>query len=242
MLWPILNTIQIILIALWTVVCSLTAILLYITTFHSPLLIGVAKYMWSPVLLFISGVRLKVYGKENLDTSRPMIYVSNHESHMDIPALFRAIPVNLHFIAKKELKKVPFMGWAMMAAGMIFIDRKHKEKAMKSIEEAGEKIKRGKNVISFPEGTRTKTGKVGVFKRGTFIMSLSSNVPIVPLAIEGSREVIASGTYKLRPGLIKINIGKPILPEDYKDQEIEQFANVTRNEVLTLLQNISQTE
>lgn len=195
--------------------------------------------MWSPVLLAVSGVRIKVYGKENLDTSRPMIYVSNHESHMDIPALFRAIPVNLHFIAKQELKKVPFMGWAMMAAGMIFIDRKHKEKAMKSIEEAGEKIKNGKNVISFPEGTRTKTGEVGVFKRGTFIMSTSSKVPIVPLAIEGSREVIASGTYKIRPGVIKINIGKPILPEAYNNKEIDQFANETRSKVLLLLSEIS---
>jgi len=238
-MWAIINFFQILIIFLWTAVCGILTVVISALTFFNYYQISgfIGRNIWSPVLLFVSGIRVKISGKEHIDTSKTYIYVANHESLYDIPALFNKLPVFVSFLAKKELKKVPFMGWAMMASGYIFIDRSNREKAKESLQKAGEEIKSGKNAIIFPEGTRTKTGKMGLFKRGAFLLSKETGIEIIPISIKGARECLASGSYKIRPGKIQINIGSPISPNNYENITVEEFANVVREVCLKLREN-----
>ncbi|MDZ4823265.1 MAG: lysophospholipid acyltransferase family protein [Flavobacteriales bacterium] len=231
----ILNIIQVIIILIWTAtIGTIGIILLLITLSPQWVMLLSGKYLWSPVVLLISGVRVKVLGLENIDKKINCLYVSNHESHFDIVAIMRASPVPLFFIAKKELKKIPFMGWYMIAMGMIFIDRKNKESAMRSMKAAGEKIRKGKNVISFPEGTRTKTGAINLFRRGTFIIAEDGGIPILPLAVSGAREVLSRGKFRINPGTIQVNFGKVIQPHDFNNKTADELASHVRNVVVAL--------
>lgn len=239
MLWKIINPIQVFLIVLWTLIWSALALVLGALTFSPVIPHLIARFTWAPVVLLIAGVRVHVEGREHLDTSQPMVYVANHESHMDIPAFFVSIPVNLHFIAKQELRKIPVFGWALLVGGMIFIDRSNREKAKQSLQSAALKIAKGKSVISFPEGTRTKNGEIGMFKRGSFILARQAKVPVVPVAIEGSREILASGSYSMRPGLIKIKVLPPIHPGDFENLSVEEWANSTREVVVNAVQELT---
>lgn len=193
-----------------------------------------SRILWSPMVLFLSGVRLKIKGRENAPRNRTCIYVANHESMYDIVALVRAVPVPLFFIAKQELSKVPFLGWYMKAVGMILVDRGNREKARKSMQKAAELINSGRNVISFPEGTRSKTGELMMFKRGSFVIAQEGKIDIVPIGISGARNVLASGSSALRPGVIHVNIGKPIEIGKYKDLSDEELAELARGEVSRL--------
>ncbi len=232
-MWIIINFIQALLILIWTIIAASTGFIIYIITWSkkAPMIVS---HFWGPLLLWTSGVRLRVTGKENIDKNNYYIYVSNHESLMDIPAIFTALPVNVFFVAKKELQKVPFLGWFMIMVGMIFIDRGNKEKAYESMRKAGQLIKNGRNVISFPEGTRNTDGKIKMFKRGSFIMAKAGNVSIVPIAIKGAREVLPSEKNKLRPGLIKLKIGKPISGDQFSKDEVDLFANYVRDQVIEM--------
>lgn len=226
-----LNLLRFILIAVWTVICAVLSFLLIIIFFRKEMASFVGRAIWSPVILYICGVRLVITGKENISSGEKNIYISNHGSLLDIPAVFTAIPVNLFFIAKKELKKVPFMGWAMLMGGMIFIDRRNKEQAKKDMHRAGELIKKGKNIISFPEGTRTTTGEIGTFKRGTFLLSVNTGINIVPIAIKGARELLPSESFFLKPGKIYLHIFPPCSPENYSLETVEVFAQGLRTKI-----------
>lgn len=226
-----LNLLKFILIVVWTTVSAVLSFLFIVITFRKEMASVVGRTIWSPVILFICGVRLVITGKENIDKREKNIYISNHESLLDIPAIFAAIPVNLFFIAKKELKKVPFMGWAMLMGGMIFIDRRNKEQAKKDMLRAGELIKKGKNIISFPEGTRTKTGEMGMFKRGTFLLSVNTGIKVVPIAIKGARELLPAGSFNLKPGEIHLHVFPPSSPENYSQETAEVFASDLRKKI-----------
>ena len=226
-----LNPFRFFLVALWTVVCAIIAFILIIIAFRKEMASVVARVIWAPVILFICDVKLVITGKENLPRTSA-IYISNHESLLDIPAIFAAIPNNLFFIAKKELKKVPFMGWAMQMGGMIFIDRKNKEQAKKDMFRAGELIKKGKNIISFPEGTRTQTGEVGIFRRGTFLLSVNTGIDIIPITIENARELLPSGSFNMKSGKIQLHISPAVSPKNYSVENAEKFASDVREIVL----------
>ena len=118
--------------------------------------------------------------------------------------------------------------------GMIFIDRGNKEKAFESMRKAGQLIKDGRNVISFPEGTRNTDGKMKIFKRGSFIMAKAGNISIVPIAIKGAREVLPSEKMRLRPGVIKVKIGKPISGDQFTKDDVDLFANYVRDKVVEM--------
>jgi 1-acyl-sn-glycerol-3-phosphate acyltransferase len=159
---------------------------------------------------------------------------ANHESMFDIVVLVRAVPVALFFLAKQELSKVPFLGWYMKAVGMIFVDRGNREKSRKSMQKAAELINQGRNVVSFPEGTRSKTGELMMFKRGSFVIAKEGQIDIVPIGISGASKVLASGSSALRPGVIRIKIGKPISIREYPDLSDEALAELARGEVQKL--------
>ena len=179
------------------------------STQRSDLYDEIRREGWGPRLFKISKADLNVFGGESVDYAKPHIYVMNHESYMDIPAAFMALPCNIGFIAKKELESVPFFGRTMREAGMIFVDRRNPEKAIASLKKGGALIRSGVNIFAFPEGTRTKDGAIKPFKKGVFMLALEAGVPIVPMAIAGAREVLPYGSFDPTSGTIKVRIDTP---------------------------------
>ena len=184
-------------------------------------------------ILFVSGIRLRVEGKENLHPS-PAIYVSNHTSQMDIPAITSAIDIPLFFVAKSSLRSIPFLGWYMRATGMIFVDRGNREKAMQSMRDAAESIKSGKSILSFPEGTRSPNGQVQMFRRGTFVIAKEGALPVVPLAVSGTFHSLPKSSWVIRPAVVHVRIGKVLEPALFVDSTIEQMAAVAQDAVSQL--------
>ncbi len=228
----LIDWIQIALIGLSTALCATLGFILL--PLGQQKAIYYASQVWSTLLIAICRVKISAHYQTVLNDKKARIYISNHQSHFDIPVLFKILPVPLFFIAKKELKKVPFMGWYMQAVGMIFIDRSNREKAFSSILQAGAEIQRGKNVVSFPEGTRSNTGKINLFKRGTFILARENNIEIVPIAIKGANEIIPNKSFEINSGKINVVVGNPIVPQEYAHLTVEKFAEHCRQEVIQL--------
>lgn len=168
---------------------------------------------------------------------QPVIFMSNHESQLDPPVLIGVLPVPAVYIAKKELKIVPFIGWAAWVAGVIFIDRRDRERAIQSIHEAALEIRGGKNVVIFPEGTRSRTGEMLPFKKGGFALALDAGVPIVPLATVGGFQVLPSGRLLIRPGRYDVVVGEPVDPATFQDREA--LMGEVRQRIQVLIASVS---
>lgn len=185
-------------------------------------------------MLWFAGARLKVEGLENLPADGHGIYYSNHQSNFDIPALTSALPVPLYFIAKKEIKKIPVFGWGMWAIGMVFVDRKNSERARRSMEKAAHTVKRGKSISTFPEGTRSKTGEIQAFKKGTFHLAKAGPIKLIPVAIIGTH-AIQPPRGKLQPGKeIIVRVGKPICESEVNAMELNELTKFAHRRILEL--------
>jgi 1-acyl-sn-glycerol-3-phosphate acyltransferase len=169
-----------------------------------------------------------------------VIFMSNHESQMDPPILVAALPVPAVYIAKKELQYVPFIGWAAWAAGVIFIDRGDRDRAFRSIRDAAAQIRGGKNVVIFPEGTRSRTGQMLPFKKGGFALAQDAGVPIIPMATVGGFHVLASGSLRIHPGQYTVLLGEPVQPADFPDREA--LMKEVRTRIETLVAEARHTE
>lgn len=194
-----------------------------------------ARNQWGKVILWIAGLKLSVKGKSELDFSEPRLYLANHSSYMDIPCLFAGLPVNLYFIAKAEVKKIPFVGVFMMATKMIFLDRGSHQKSINSMNSAGALIKKGKSVLVFPEGTRSRTGSLQSFKKGAFMLAYHSGLSVVPVHLEGTNHVMPSDSLRVKPGKVQMTIGQPINSTDFSD--VQSFMESTRNSMMELKGN-----
>lgn len=172
--------------------------------------------LWAKMLLWLTNIRIEVIGAENVLMNRPQIFMANHQSDFDILIVLAYIPGQFRWIVKKELFKIPVFGKAMRSAGYIEIDRQNREKAMKSLEEAAQKIREGKSVVTFPEGTRSKDGTIKPFKQGMFHLAIQAGVPIVPISIIGAHEIMPKRSLRIRPGKIKMVIDRPVDVSGYK--------------------------
>lgn len=201
------------------------------------------RYMmnrWAWFLLKIAGVKIEVKGLEKLTPGESYIFISNHASLLDIPAVCFGLPFQLRFLAKKELFKIPIFGPALLSAGHIRIDRGNLESAVQSLKEGAVVLKeRGYSALVFAEGTRSLNGKVGKFKKGGVILALSMGIPIVPLSISGSAALAPKGDYMVKSGIIKLTVGMPI-PTEGMDMSDRQFlVSTTRNAVI---KNLSEED
>jgi 1-acyl-sn-glycerol-3-phosphate acyltransferase len=203
---PILSSIAFIVL---TLIGSLLAMPSGLIDRTGDLVLKLARW-WSHGVLASAGVRLKVHTRASLDPRRPYVFMANHLSMVDIWAVLVAVPVPLRFIAKKQLGAIPLFGWAMHAGRFIFIDRQNPASARRSIDQAALRVRSGQSVVVFPEGTRSRDGRLGAFKKGGFHLAISSGADIVPVAIRGSREVMPRGSALIRPGDVSIEIGEPI--------------------------------
>lgn len=219
--------IKIVLVILWTIVFSALALLTL------PLNKGGRVFNWLGMhwargILRICGVTVVVEGIDNLDVSSNYIYVSNHASMFDIPAVMGFVPGQIRIVFKKELAWIPLFGWALRTGGYIVIDRGHSLEAMRSLEKAAKTIRRGASVLLFAEGTRTRTGKLQPFKRGAFNLAVKAGVPIVPLTINGSYRILPKAKFRINPGTIRLILSKPIPTNgsDGKETEIRLMEQV----------------
>jgi 1-acyl-sn-glycerol-3-phosphate acyltransferase len=169
-----------------------------------------ARRFWGAGLVRVARCRLVQHPGFIPEPGKPYFYVMNHQSLFDIVVAFVSIPVNLRYIAKKSLRVIPFLGWYMSVVGMIFIDRKNREEAVRSLDEACQKIRSGKSILVYPEGTRSRDGFILPFKKGPFVMALQAGVPIVPVAIEGCQNLLERDSLVIKGGRVDIAIGQPI--------------------------------
>jgi 1-acyl-sn-glycerol-3-phosphate acyltransferase len=159
----------------------------------------------------------------------------NHASMVDIWVVFVAIPASFRFIAKKQLAKIPLFGWAMAAGRFIFIDRQNAASARRSMEEAARRIRAGQSVVIFPEGTRTRDGRLLPFKKGGFHLAMDSGADIVPVAIRGSREVMPRGAALIKAGTVTVEVGEPIPTAGLKSADREALIGKVRGSVAAML-------
>jgi len=173
-------------------------------------------------VLWASGCAYTVEGLEQLDPEGNYFFACNHESLWDVPLVFAALPFWLISIAKKSLRLVPVFGWAVAAGGTVWIDRKNHAADMKSMQVAEESLrKRPRSVLIFPEGTRTADGKLQAFKKGGFVLAIQASMPVVPICVCGTYDVVVKGGRKIRPRALKIFVGTPIATDKmtYDDRD-----------------------
>lgn len=229
-----LNVLQGLFLVVWSVVWISLAVLATVLTLNGELALAMARHCWAPPLIRGTGARFQVEPLPPLDWKTPHIFVLNHESMLDIPCAFAAIPSNLRFVAKHSLKYVPFLGWYMWLTGMVFVNRGQREQAIASLRKAGERIRSGANILAFPEGTRSKDGKIQSFKKGIFVLALEAGVPIVPVAIHGSGQVVAPGGFTIRGGEVRMKMGEPIPTAGRAPEEREALMREVREAVIAL--------
>ncbi len=172
---------------------------------------GVAR-AWARINLLVSGVRIRSERQVPLDPNTTFVFMANHQSHFDVLAVVAALPeFQLRWVAKKELTRVPIFGWALRHSDHIIIDRSDHARAMATLRAAVEKMRRGLCVIIFPEGTRGPgDGTLLPFKKGGFVLAMEGGVPIVPVAVRGSRNILGPHGWQIHGGEIDVVVGAPI--------------------------------
>lgn len=191
---------------------------------------------WCRILTAFSGVRLTVRGLEKLDPDQNYFFISNHCSAADIYVLYTAIPHALLFVAKRSLFRIPFFGWGLRALGNIPLDRTNPKKARKTIENAAAVLTSGDaSLFVFPEGTRSRTGRLGEFKLGVFSLAVRAGIPVVPMGIQGTYEFLPRGSFLLNPGPVSVLFGDPIFSSNWKRSSKSQIAQEAWKRISQLL-------
>lgn len=164
---------------------------------------------WSKWMLWAAGVKVRVHGLENAGQDEPRVFASNHVSWFDVPALASVLP-RYKFVAKAELFKVPIFGQGIRAAGMIGIQRDNRKAAFGAYEVAAKSIQSGNSVVVFPEGTRGYDYPLRPFKKGPFVLAIAAGVPIVPVILHGTIEVLKKGSFRVHPGTVDVHLLEPV--------------------------------
>ena len=182
---------------------------------------------WSWLNIAAAGCRVQVRGKENLDPRKTYVVMSNHQSLFDVWALIATLPLQVRWIIKIDLLRLPVFGYALKRMGHIYIDRTRGDKVRESLERAASKIRGGTSVVLFPEGSRSEDGRLLKFRKGGFILARKTGFPILPVTINGSRFVLPKNTLGLMPGRIELIFESPIenpgtLPVDLLMKQVEE--------------------
>jgi len=173
--------------------------------------VGVAGARWA---LRLAGVRTQVQGAEHIPAG-PCIFVANHISNVDPPAVVAAIPRRVALLAKKEVFRIPVLARALLLAQMIPVDRSDRSAAMVSVEAALANLRSGVSYLIFPEGTRSPDGRMRPFKKGSFVLAIRAGVPVVPVSVSGAHRLMRKGSWALRPGEVGVVFGAPIAVQHY---------------------------
>ena len=173
---------------------------------------------WSRSVLWFLLIPIKLTGQENVDPKQSYVFVANHQSFLDVFAVYGWLPNNFKWLMKKEIRKVPFVGTACAVAGHIFVDRSNPRAALQSMDHIKKELVDGISTVIFPEGTRTKTGEMGRFKQGAFKIAMDMGLPVVPLSLGGFFKAMPSGQAFANPrARVSLHIGKPIDISQFND-------------------------
>ena len=191
--------------------------------------IGVA---WARANLKMVRVRIEAQGQEHIVPAQPYVLMANHQSHLDIWALFDALPIDFRWVMKQELGRIPVFGAACARAGYIFVQRGNSESAARSMALAAKRIAAGATVVFFPEGTRSRDGLLGAFKSGGFRLAIEAGVPILPVSIDGTARLLPRGEWRYRPGVARVTIGVPIPTRGCTLEDLPRIMETTRDALL----------
>ena len=188
--------------------------------------------LWAYVMLSVSFVRCEVKHREKIQKGISYIIVSNHQSLFDILALVTTLKIQFRWIIKQEIFRVPFFGYALYASRNIFIDRSHRDRAIESINRGIDRLPEGRSVMVFAEGTRSPDGRIREFKKGGFVPAVMRNIPILPVTVNGSRQVLPKGSLAARAGTIQVVVGDPIDTSGYTTDRIDELIARTRRTIM----------
>lgn len=229
------STVRGLIVIVWTVFSTVVyGILCIFVSLISRKTARVIARIWNLHLMSIAGVKIIVEGKEKLDKTKRYVFISNHQSGLDIPILYIGLSEKISFIAKKELFMIPVFGWGLYFVGHIWIDRGNARKAHRSIENAVRRLKKDNvSLILFPEGTRSKDGKVAPFKQGSFALAHKAGVSVVPVAITGALGLLPKHSIFVNPGVVHLKIGDPVdvSPDMSKADLAEKFHQIIKEAV-----------
>lgn len=184
--------------------------------------------IWCRMVAWTIGARIRVHGVEKVEAGRPYVYMANHSSLIDTPALFAYLPHQFKIMAKRGLFYVPFMGWHLWTSGNFPVDRGDPRKTAKSLRQVIDGVRAGKSLAVFPEGTRTPDGALQEFKPGAFKIAMRAGVPIVPVAIRGTFALLPKTTLAPRPGRVDVFICDPIETTGREDKQLAGLISDTR--------------
>jgi 1-acyl-sn-glycerol-3-phosphate acyltransferase len=177
----------------------------------------------------LAGVKVEIQGMENLQPGRSYIFMSNHVSNLDPPILVPSVPGRCSVLVKKEVFRVPIFGTAMRVADLVPVDRSNREAAIESVRAAAEVLRRGLNMVIYPEGTRSTDGRLLPFKKGPFHLAIEAGVPVIPVTILGTAECWPKGTWAIRPGNATLIFHPAIDPSGFADRDT--FMTAVRQQI-----------
>lgn len=190
--------------------------------------------LWAHCLVASAWVRLKVEIDPGVEAGRGYLFLANHQSYFDIPVLLAALPGRVTFAAKKNLFRIPVFGWSIRAAGFIPVDRENRRQAMEVFAAASARLKRGASVLFFPEGTRSRDGRIHDFQRGGFLVAQKAGAAIVPVGVAGTFDLLPRHRFSIQPGPVRVRIGAPIETSEYPVSRKDELIERVRSEVARL--------
>jgi 1-acyl-sn-glycerol-3-phosphate acyltransferase len=232
------------LIFLYTAVCGAVSLLSSFFDKDGSTQHNIARF-WSWLILKTCMSPVEVIGIEKLDTSKPYVYAANHISAMDIPVLYAYLPIQFRIVAVIDIFRRPVVGWHLRRSGQIPIDMTTPRATFKSLHNGIEDLKQGLSVVIFPEGSRSPDGEIKQFFNGAFYMATKAHVPVVPLTIVGTYEMLPMNTFHIKPQRLKLFVGEPISTEGLTTHDLEKLAEATKRaiaETYSTYRNISRTK
>ncbi len=184
--------------------------------------------IWSRVNAFFTPVRVQVAGKQYIEKDRSYVIISNHQSLYDIFVVYGWLGIDIKWVMKKELAKIPGVGFGSKKVGHIFLDRSNSRVALETLNAAKKKLVNGTSVVIFPEGTRSVTGQPGTFKKGAFKLAFDLGLPLLPITICGTKDIMPTGTLDIKPGKVQMIIHKPIEIGEYHEESMKELMDKAR--------------
>jgi len=210
----------------------------FLTAFWGAIGMAVAKFStrlsewagvaWGRCCCLLNFTWVTVRGREHVRPGQSYVILANHQSHFDIFTIYGHLNMPFRWVMKEELRKAPFIGWYTNLAGHVFVDRSNRERALASLEAAKARLVNGLSVLFFPEGTRSRDGRITPFKKGGFHMALDLGLPILPVSISGTWKVLPGKTLKLLPGNPTITIQPPIDTGNIDRERLDELVTETR--------------
>ncbi len=214
-------------VAVWSLFCGFLAVVVAITVSQSFSSRYVAR-SWARVCAWLTPVFVSVEGHDNAKPGTSYIIVSNHESQYDILLIYGWLDLDVKWVMKKEIRKIPGIGIGCEKVGHIIVDRKNPEQAKAAINDALQVLGKGIGILFFPEGTRSRDGRMLPFKKGAFRLAIEQQVPILPMTVIGTRDVLAAKSIRVFPGRIKLVIHPPIETRGMDLQNVRELMDKSR--------------